>query len=221
MCRRLRLAAGDPDPRLDPPRRERDAAEQPAAADRDHQRVELGHVLEHLERDGALTGDHRRVVVGVDEGERFARFELARVARGVGQAVAFEHDFGAVYPRVGDLRVGRAPGHHDHRAHAQPRGVVGDALGVVARAHRDHAAAALLLAQRQQLVERAALLERAGELQVLELEPDLGTGEVRQRAAVKDRRSLDRARDAHCGGLHVLECDGSHVRLNACMNITL
>ena len=41
--------------------------EQPAAAGRDHERVELGVVLEQLERHGALAGDHGGVVVGVHE----------------------------------------------------------------------------------------------------------------------------------------------------------
>jgi hypothetical protein len=40
----------------------------------------------------------------------------------------------------------------------------------------DHAAGALLRRERQQLVERAALLEAGGELVVLELEVDLRPG---------------------------------------------
>ena len=55
--------------------------------------------------------------------------------------------------------------------------MVGDRLRVVAGAHGDHAALALVSRERQQLVQRAALLERGGELQVLELEAHLGAGE--------------------------------------------
>jgi hypothetical protein len=78
---------------------------------------------------------------------------------------------------------------------------------VVSRAHRDHAAAALGLRQGQQLVERAALLERRGELQVLQLEENLRPGEPRQRAAVDARRALDRAGDALRGGANVGDGD--------------
>ena len=83
--------------------------------------------------------------------------------------------------------------------------MVGDRLGVVAGAHRDDAAAALRVGQREQLVQRAALLEGGGELQVLELEEDLGAGEARQRAAVDQRRVLDRALQAARGGADIFQ----------------
>ena len=40
--------------------RDRIAGDQPAAADRDHQNIEVGHLLQHLKRDGALPGDDAR-----------------------------------------------------------------------------------------------------------------------------------------------------------------
>ena len=43
------------------------ARNQPAAADRNHQRVEIGHSGQHLQRDSALPGNHQRIVVRVDE----------------------------------------------------------------------------------------------------------------------------------------------------------
>src|SRR5262249_12571108 len=42
----------------------------------------------------------------------------------------------------------------------------------------------------------AALLERGGELQVLELQPDVGPGDARQRLAAQAGRVHDRALDA-------------------------
>ena len=48
----------------------------PAAADRHDQHVEVGHRRQHLQRDGALTGDDQGIVVGMDEGQ-------ARVSRHV------------------------------------------------------------------------------------------------------------------------------------------
>jgi hypothetical protein len=62
---------------------------------------------------------------------------------------------------------------------------------VVAGAHGDHAAAPLVGGKRQQLVQRAALLEGGGELQVL-----LGGGKARNGAALDARCVLDRAGDA-------------------------
>jgi hypothetical protein len=47
----------------------RAARDQPAAADRHDQRVDRGHVLEHLQRDRALAGDDVRIVERVDEGQ--------------------------------------------------------------------------------------------------------------------------------------------------------
>ena len=46
-----------------------DAGDQPAAADRNHQRVELRHGLEHFERDRALPCDDQGIVIGMDHGE--------------------------------------------------------------------------------------------------------------------------------------------------------
>ena len=68
-------------------------------------------------------------------------------------------------------------------------GVIGDALRVVAGRHGDDAALALVRRQGRQPVERAALLEGGGELQVLELEPDLAAEDLGQRAARSRSRS--------------------------------
>src|SRR6185436_12886907 len=63
----------------------------------------------------------------------------------------------------------------------------------------DHALAALLGRERHELVERAPLLERRGELVVLELEVDLGAGDVGEGARVQ-------ARGAHHVPLDHLRC---------------
>jgi len=85
--------------------------------------------------------------------------------------------------------------------------VVSDRLRVVAGAHRDDAAPALGLAQREELVQRTALLERGGELQVLELEEHLRADEARKCAAVHTGRLLDRSRDALRRGADVVDGD--------------
>ena len=66
----------------------------------------------------------------------------------------------------------------------------------------------LVLAELQQLVQRAALLVGGGELQVLELHPDLGAGDLRQRARMAARRALDMTLQPVPGREDVVEGEG-------------
>ena len=92
----------------------------------------------------------------------------------------------------------------------QQRAVVGDALRVVARGGGDDAAAARLGGELQQRIARAALLEAAGALQVIELAEDVRAGELRQRNRFDARRQIHAAGDARARGLDVGE--GQHGR---------
>ena len=83
--------------------------------------------------------------------------------------------------------------HDDDRRNAEPLGVIGDRLRVIAGRCRDHAARALFVGQLQQFVERAALLVGGGELQILELQPDFRADDLRQGPADQHRRADDRA----------------------------
>ena len=40
-----------------------------ATADGNHQHIEVGRIFQHLECDCALSGDHKRIVIGVHEGQ--------------------------------------------------------------------------------------------------------------------------------------------------------
>src|SRR3546814_854004 len=62
-------------------------------------------------------------------------------------------------------------------------------LRVVAGRHRGDAGSAFGVAEAHQLVERTTLLERRGELEILELDPDLGTGDLRQHTRMRARRA--------------------------------
>jgi hypothetical protein len=86
---------------------------------------------------------------------------------------------------------------------------------MVAGAHGDDAAAALGRAERKQLVQRAALLERGGELQVLELQEHFRSDEAGKCAAVHTGRLLDRSRDAPRGGADVFDRDRHSASLAA------
>ena len=176
--------------------RDRHAGQQPAAADGHDERVELGVVGQHLEGAGALAGDDGRVVERVDVGAPLVGGQPGGLGRGLGEALAPQHDRGAQLAGALHLHERRGGGHDDRGVDAEPGGVVGDGLGVVPRRHGHHALGPLAVVELEQLVEGAALLEGRDELQVLELH-DHGAAEHRgQGAGVGARRALDRAGDA-------------------------
>src|SRR6185437_13624816 len=93
----------------------------------------------------------------------------------------------------------------------------GHAQPVVAGGRRDHAARACVRRQRRQHVERAAELERAGGLLVLELEVDVAAGERAQCGAAQERRALDERSNAvgrgeDVGGAKIAKHGGSECR---------
>jgi hypothetical protein len=163
---------------LERARGDRHAADQPAAADRHHQRVEVGHLLEHLERDRAGPAMILRVVERVDEHQP----SLASSSRAWRRRRRTSRRAGSRGAMLLGLRtfISGVPRHDDGHRNAEPLAVIGDRLRMVAGRRRDHAARALLLGQLQQFVERAALLVGGGELEVLELQPDLGADDLGQ-----------------------------------------
>ena len=117
-------------------------------------------------------------------------------------------DLRAVTPGVLDLHHRRADGHHDGGGNAEPVRVIGHALRMIAGRHRDHAAPALVGRQRQQSVERAALLEGRGELQVLEFEPEFAAADLAQRPALVAFGDEDGTADGGRRGGDVVGRDG-------------
>ena len=203
----LGLDADHLDLRLDRPRRRGAARDQAAAADGHHQHLEPGHLVQHLQRHRALAGDDMGVVVGMDEDAPLPSAPIRREAGGLGQAVAVQHHRRAEALGVGDLVERRRARHHDGRRDAECGGVKGDRLGVVARRHGDDAGAPFRRAQRQQLVERATLLERRGVLQVLQLEEQPRAADLGQGARMHARRVHDAACDGGGGGADVFNRD--------------
>src|SRR5690606_28316894 len=102
----LGLHADDLDAGLDGARGRGDAADQAAAADGDDHGVEVGLVFQHFQRHGALPGDHRRVVIGMDHDQAALARQFVAVGLGVVEGVAVQHDLGAETARVGDLDGG-------------------------------------------------------------------------------------------------------------------
>jgi hypothetical protein len=121
---------------------------------------------------------------------------ITRADVGLVEVLAVEHHLGAVPARRGDLGERRPFRHHDDRRDAEAGGVEGDGEAVVARAGRDHAPAALGRRELEQQVRRATLLERAGHLQILQLDEDARPGELGERLRVGAGGLGDRAGDA-------------------------
>ena len=191
----LDLDAVDRDARLHRPGRSGAAGEQAAAADRDDQRIEVRRILQHLQRQRALAGDHAEVVVGMDEDQLPLRRQRLGMRGGLGQGLAVQHDMRA--PGRGARHLGRRREfrHHDGGGDAGQAGMPRHRLGVVAGRHRDDAALALALGQQRQAVGRAALLEGAGDLQIVELQHHLGAGGARNRVAGQRGRAQHAAGD--------------------------
>ena len=165
----LGLHADELDAGRQVPGGDRHPRQQAAAADGHDQRVEVGVVGQHLQRAGPLPGDDRGVVEGVDVGPPLRPGQAQRLGLGLGDAVARQHDRRPQLPGALHLHERRDPGHDDGGVDAQPAGVVGDGLGVVAGRHGHHAPARSPSSSGSSLFERTPLLERRHELQVLEL----------------------------------------------------
>ena len=151
-----------------------------AAADRHDDHVEVRRLLEHFERRRARSRDDLRIVERMDEHIALLERQLARLGVGVVEHVAVEHDLGAMAGGLRDFHRRGDSRHDDRRRNTEPLRVIGDRLRVVAGRRGDHAALSLLGRKLQQFVERAALLVGGGELEVLELQPDLGADDLRQ-----------------------------------------
>src|SRR6185295_5007093 len=195
----VRLHADDSQAWLPLRRRERDARDEPAAADRHDERVELVRVLEHLERHGALTGDDVVVIERMHVRASALARDLERDRVRFVVATVREHGLRAAALDSGELGERYTLGEHDgHRRANKLRGER-DALPVVPGGCGHDTGGALCRIETRERVQRTADLEGASALEVLELEIHLAPGELRER-----RRSLswcvtDVRRDARSG----------------------
>jgi hypothetical protein len=189
---------------LPPPSRSRGAA---AAANRNDDRFDAGRLLENLEPHRALAGDDVGVVERVDEREPVAGGDLAGMHARFRQVGAVQHDVRAELPAVGDLDQRREYRHDDGRRNAEQLRVIGDALGVIAGRCGNDAALPRVGRELQQRVARAAFLETAGALQVIELAINVRAGELRKRDRFDAGRVVDASRDPVACGFDIGERD--------------
>src|SRR5207245_3382872 len=113
----------------------------------------------------------------------------------------------AVPARCRDLDQRRGQGHANLGADAELAGVVGHALRVISGRGRDHTLRTFFGAQREQLVQRAALFESAGALEVVEFQIDGVGGGLGKGLRTCARRKIDGAANAAQGRLDVIESD--------------
>ena len=167
------------------------ASHQAAAADGHDQNVQIRHILKQFQGHRALTGDHVRVVEGGYE--QFAGFlgmGQGGIPRGV-EIDAFQNDLCAQVLGPPDLGEGGAFRHVDGRRDVQSPGVIGHALGVVTGRGGDDAARTFVIRQAAQLDPGATDLERARDLQILQLQINIGAGRPRQPAHRQGRGAND------------------------------
>jgi hypothetical protein len=146
-----------------------------------------------------LTGDDRRIVVGMDKNKALLAGErVNRLARRA-EIVALQHDAGAERFGAVDLDERRALGHQDRRRDAEPPCVISDTLSVIARGHSDHPGVALTAIKCQQLVECTPLFERSGAMQCLELQMDLSASKFAEPSSFNYRGMRNRSLDARGG----------------------
>ena len=189
----------------------RHARGQPPAPHRQDHGVHPGQVLDDLQAQGALAGDHLGVVKGVDEGIPLGHQGLGP-HQGLAQVPAMEDHFGAV-ALGGQLLGNRGPlGHDDGGRQAQLGRGKGHALAVVARRGGHHLDPFAPLLEQGQAVDGPPQLERPGGLEVLQLQEDLPAAGPAQGMGVDQRRAQDYPGLPLPGGFNVFEGHGVKAR---------
>ena len=202
-----RLCSNDFDLRIRLLDRAGDAADEPAATDGNDDGLEAGNLFEQLKSDGSLARHDGGIVEGMDEGHVLRGADAAGLFIGLVVVGSVKNDLGAEATGRGDLDQRRRERHHDEGANASRGRMIGDSLSMIAGAGGDDAQGSLLRSEQSDAVQCAALLERAGHLQVLELEEDLLAGECGERLRVRAGRVIDRAAQPLPRGRHVGEAD--------------
>ena len=185
----------------------RNPGEQPAAPEGNDEHVDLGHVLEHLEGEGALPGHDQGIVERAHERPALALCRGLRRSLRVVERLALEHDGRAVAAGRGLLGERCTDRHVDGGGDAEGACRERNALRVVARTRGDDPGFPLGRRQVGEPVGGAADLERARLLQVLGLEQDLGARPVRERGRREHGRVQCDAVEPGPRGEDVVEAD--------------
>ena len=160
-----------------------------AAADGHDDRIDVGPVLDDLERLGSDPGDQERLVAGVHVAVAVLGGEALAVLAGRVEVLSVHDQLGAERPHRSELDRVRILGDADARGDAVEARRIGDRLSMVSRRRRDQPARPLVLGELRDEVDPAANLERPDRLVVLVLHPDLGTEQL-----VETRVGIERSR---------------------------
>jgi hypothetical protein len=179
-----------------------DAADEAAAADGDHDGFNVWDLFEEFEADGSLTADDHGIIEWMDEGATFFDAAAEGFIAGFVVTFAMKDDFGSVGAGGGDLDLRRGEGHDDLGADAARGCVEGYTLGVIAGAGGDDSALAFGFAQREELVEGAALFKGSRSLKVFQLQMNGQTGEFRKMMRELARGDVNGVFDAGARGLN-------------------
>ena len=170
---------------------DRDAADEPAPADRGDDGVQAGGLFQEFQRGGSLACDHATVVVGMDEAGPGLGNHLVRGGLPSRQGrLAGNHPCTIALHR-GPLDGRCAARHHDMCINSPALCRQGDRLGMVSTAMGDHAIGRLLVGQCEHGIGGAAKLEGPYFLQVLAFEKQLPTGHLVQGLAGDHRGLVD------------------------------
>ena len=170
-----------------------------------------GHLLGNLQPDRPLARDHTLVLVRVDE-RRPARLGVGeRRGERLLEVRALELRDAAVALGRLDLGHRRVLRHEDRRLDPGLARGPRDRLAVVARACRDDAGPPLAIRERGDLGDGAADLERARSLQVLGLDADVPSDQLRERLGAVDGSD---PRDAVEDGSRLLDLSQRGCRLH-------
>ena len=186
-----RLHANDFDFRLQALDIRGHARSQAAAADGDKHGVDrVGVLAQDFHADGALAGDHVRVVIRMDKGHAVFGFQLFGVQVGIGKRFTMQHHLAAAPRHAVDFHLRGGHRHDDGGFAAQPLRRQRHALGVVAGRGGNHPALALLGGELGHFVVGAAQLEREHRLQVFALEQN-GVVQAARQAGGRVQRGFD------------------------------
>ncbi len=132
----------------------------------------MGVLLQQLQRQRTLPGNHHRVVERRHPGEALLLRQLNRFGFGFVKVSAVKQHFSAESAHRVDLDIGGSNRHHDQRLKPQTGRRERDALGVVARRRGNHAARFLLVGQPGHHRVGSAQLEAMHRLPVFTLHQD-------------------------------------------------
>ena len=150
-----------------------DAGNQTAAADGHNDRIQVIHLVEDLQTDGALSGDDVFIIKGMDKGVAVFLLQLQSLPVGIIVHTGYQTNLGT--EALGGFHLGKRGifRQADQRRDAALGSCQSNALGMVACGTGNNTLGLFFFAEHGNLVTGTAELKRAGSLKVFRLEIQL------------------------------------------------